>query len=201
MSIGGTRFLVPMACHWMFIIWASVSECFSTAGFFLGSNWLQHRTVEVYLHRLWLSVTSGFGWTLGFECWSQLQKLTELFKERGETLPKELEFQEQDKSTGLGTKKPGSLTDVDEDPVAAERRDKVKEAMFHAWTAYEKYAWGMDELKVSTNYIQKMPFFVIISISMALHNVFAHTGNRFPAYNLLMLSLVLDIDLLLFDPL
>lgn len=75
----------------------------------------------------------------------QLQKLTDLLKERGETLPKELEFQEQ----GIpDTKKKPALTDVDQDPVAAERRDKVKDAMLHAWTSYEKYAWGMDELKV-----------------------------------------------------
>jgi hypothetical protein len=35
--------------------------------------------------------------------------------------------------------------------VAAERRDKVKDAMLHAWNSYEKYAWGMDELKVYTH--------------------------------------------------
>lgn len=34
----------------------------------------------------------------------------------------------------------------DNDVVARERRDKVKAAMVHAWSSYEKYAWGMDEL-------------------------------------------------------
>eukprot|EP00250_Pteridium_aquilinum_P012694 c20880_g1_i1 orf=430-2277(+) len=34
----------------------------------------------------------------------------------------------------------------DKDAVARERRDKVKDAMVHAWGSYEKYAWGMDEL-------------------------------------------------------
>lgn len=36
----------------------------------------------------------------------------------------------------------------DNDVVARERRDKVKAAMVHAWSSYEKYAWGMDELLV-----------------------------------------------------
>jgi len=91
------------------------------------------------------------------ELWSvlQLEKLTDLLTERGESLPNELEFQEQENSGSKGsgqglpdkTKKP-ALSDVDGDPVAAERRDKVKDAMLHAWTSYEKYAWGMDELKV-----------------------------------------------------
>uniref|UniRef100_A0A0C9RPH0 alpha-1,2-Mannosidase n=1 Tax=Wollemia nobilis TaxID=56998 RepID=A0A0C9RPH0_9CONI len=31
--------------------------------------------------------------------------------------------------------------------VNTERQKKVKEAMLHAWTAYEKYAWGFDELQ------------------------------------------------------
>ena len=39
---------------------------------------------------------------------------------------------------------------VEDDPVSIERREKVKDAMLHAWTAYEKYAWGKDELKPRT---------------------------------------------------
>lgn len=34
-----------------------------------------------------------------------------------------------------------------EDPIEAQRQEKVKDAMLHAWTAYEKYAWGNDELQ------------------------------------------------------
>ncbi|KAH7515286.1 hypothetical protein FEM48_Zijuj10G0010700 [Ziziphus jujuba var. spinosa] len=34
-----------------------------------------------------------------------------------------------------------------DDPVDNERREKVKEAMIHAWSSYEKYAWGQDELQ------------------------------------------------------
>ncbi|KAG8043386.1 hypothetical protein GUJ93_ZPchr0458g22869 [Zizania palustris] len=36
---------------------------------------------------------------------------------------------------------------VEIDPINSERREKVKEAMVHAWNSYEKYAWGMDELQ------------------------------------------------------
>ncbi|KAM7480693.1 hypothetical protein LguiA_028906 [Lonicera macranthoides] len=37
--------------------------------------------------------------------------------------------------------------DVPEDPIVVQRREKVKDAMIHAWTSYEKYAWGRDELQ------------------------------------------------------
>ncbi|TVU04358.1 hypothetical protein EJB05_08422, partial [Eragrostis curvula] len=33
------------------------------------------------------------------------------------------------------------------DPVSNARREKVKEAMLHAWNSYVKYAWGQDELQ------------------------------------------------------
>ncbi|XP_062192381.1 mannosyl-oligosaccharide 1,2-alpha-mannosidase MNS1-like isoform X2 [Phragmites australis] len=33
------------------------------------------------------------------------------------------------------------------DPVNNSRREKVKEAMLHAWNSYVKYAWGQDELQ------------------------------------------------------
>lgn len=38
--------------------------------------------------------------------------------------------------------------EVPEDPLEIERRQKVKEAMLHAWSSYEQYAWGQDELQV-----------------------------------------------------
>lgn len=46
--------------------------------------------------------------------------------------------------TNEGSKKKS----VPEDPIDIQRREKVKEAMLHAWTSYEKYAWGQDELQV-----------------------------------------------------
>ncbi|KAG4211052.1 hypothetical protein ERO13_A02G090500v2 [Gossypium hirsutum] len=36
---------------------------------------------------------------------------------------------------------------VPNDPVEMQRREKVKEAMVHAWSSYERYAWGNDELQ------------------------------------------------------
>lgn len=37
---------------------------------------------------------------------------------------------------------------IKNDPISVQRREKVKGAMLHAWTSYEKYAWGKDELQV-----------------------------------------------------
>lgn len=46
----------------------------------------------------------------------------------------------------------GKKIDYTEDPVDAQRREKVKDAMRHAWSSYEKYAWGHDELQVSCRF-------------------------------------------------
>ncbi|CAN8268881.1 unnamed protein product [Cochlearia groenlandica] len=43
-----------------------------------------------------------------------------------------------------------TLKDVKENPVDAQRMQRVKEAMIHAWSSYEKYAWGQDELQPQT---------------------------------------------------
>lgn len=40
--------------------------------------------------------------------------------------------------------------DVLDDPINIQRREKVKDAMIHAWSSYEKYAWGHDELQPQT---------------------------------------------------
>ncbi|CAK7345676.1 unnamed protein product [Dovyalis caffra] len=50
-------------------------------------------------------------------------------------------------STGLDI---SSISKDGDDPVSFERREKVKEAMLHAWNSYEKYAWGQDELQPQT---------------------------------------------------
>jgi hypothetical protein len=42
----------------------------------------------------------------------------------------------------------------DSDPETRERRNKVEAAMVHAWSSYEKYAWGMDELLVWSSCFQ-----------------------------------------------
>ncbi|KAG2294323.1 hypothetical protein Bca4012_004593 [Brassica carinata] len=43
-----------------------------------------------------------------------------------------------------------TLKNVKEEPVDAQRKQRVKEAMIHAWSSYEKYAWGKDELQPQT---------------------------------------------------
>ncbi|CAH2036410.1 unnamed protein product [Thlaspi arvense] len=57
---------------------------------------------------------------------------------------------EELKGVGIDGKPLKTLKDVPEDPVDIERRQKVKEAMIHAWSSYEKYAWGKDELQPRT---------------------------------------------------
>lgn len=44
---------------------------------------------------------------------------------------------------------PGSKAFV-EDRIDIQRKEKVKDAMIHAWSSYEKYAWGQDELQPQT---------------------------------------------------
>ncbi|KAL5756783.1 hypothetical protein ACOSP7_021216 [Xanthoceras sorbifolium] len=44
----------------------------------------------------------------------------------------------------------GNINKVVDDPIDIQRREKVKEAMIHAWSSYEKYAWGQDELQPQT---------------------------------------------------
>ena len=56
---------------------------------------------------------------------------------------------EIDEKTNKGVSVPDEEEEEEEDdPISLERREKVKDAMLHAWTSYEKYAWGKDELKV-----------------------------------------------------
>lgn len=43
-----------------------------------------------------------------------------------------------------------NIDKFEDDSVSVERREKVKEAMVHAWSCYEKYAWGHDELQPQT---------------------------------------------------
>ena len=52
---------------------------------------------------------------------------------------------------------------VSDDPLDAERRQKVKEAMLHAWSSYEKYAWGQDELQVFLDNTKNILLFYFFS--------------------------------------
>lgn len=51
-----------------------------------------------------------------------------------------------------------------DDPVDIQRREKVKEAMIHAWSSYEKYAWGQDELQVQRRILSGIQSSCCISI-------------------------------------
>lgn len=58
-----------------------------------------------------------------------------------------IQFGDVDENIDTGVKTTEILKKID--PLDLQRREKVKEAMLHAWTSYEKYAWGQDELQVS----------------------------------------------------
>ena len=40
------------------------------------------------------------------------------------------------------------------EPIEIQQREKVKEAMIHAWSSYEKYAWSQDELQVRRRFLK-----------------------------------------------
>ena len=60
----------------------------------------------------------------------------------------ELKSMHEDAFNLVSTESRHSSRAVPDDPVDIQRRQKVKEAMIHAWSSYEKYAWGHDELQV-----------------------------------------------------
>lgn len=65
------------------------------------------------------------------------------------------------KQSGLDIKSSGN-NGVGDDPVSVERREKVKEAMLHAWTCYEKYAWGHDELQVCSSVLLNFNYIILL---------------------------------------
>ncbi|GLT77606.1 hypothetical protein SLA2020_491740 [Shorea laevis] len=74
-------------------------------------------------------------------------------KEKLTSLQNEVEELKGDgKGSGVDFKNKKSSKEkiVQDDPVSVERREQVKDAMLHAWTSYEKYAWGKDELQPQT---------------------------------------------------
>ncbi|CAH9077003.1 unnamed protein product [Cuscuta europaea] len=71
---------------------------------------------------------------------SRLQDLLEELKS-GRVIPREVDLD------GKSNDDRAKEKDVFDDPADAQRREKVKDAMRHAWSSYEKYAWGHDELQ------------------------------------------------------
>jgi len=82
------------------------------------------------------------------------------------------------------------------DPVNNERREKVKEAMLHAWNSYVKYAWGMDELQVclvsSNSDLQLVSHFLTDSSSKIPFLSFALLTS-IPSHNRRMVSIALVV--------
>lgn len=78
--------------------------------------------------------------------------------------------------------------DFAEDPIDAQRREKVKDAMLHAWSSYEKYAWGHDELQV----------WLLLLISLLCAIMFSHLAVRslVEAFQLAIKCFTLLIDFL-----
>lgn len=70
---------------------------------------------------------------------NKLEDIKNYLGERGELIIDE-----------LGESGNKNVNDDDDDPIDVQRRQKVKEAMIHAWSSYEKYAWGQDELQPQT---------------------------------------------------
>ncbi|KAL8458852.1 hypothetical protein ACS0TY_036381 [Phlomoides rotata] len=68
---------------------------------------------------------------------------------RLQNLVKEIKADESGvgKETVISKGNKSSKPEVLDDPIDIERRGKVKDAMLHAWSSYEKYAWGHDELQ------------------------------------------------------
>ena len=62
-----------------------------------------------------------------------------------------VKLEELNSGDGDAVKLVSDNKDLPDEPIDVERRQKVKEAMIHAWSSYEKYAWGHDELQVMIN--------------------------------------------------
>ena len=78
-----------------------------------------------------------------------MEDLTKLLKEKGQdvnidSFDAKDDVKEDDEDSSLD----GDMEEETEDSITRDRRQQVKDAMLHAWSSYEKYAWGFDELMV-----------------------------------------------------
>ncbi|CAI0410087.1 unnamed protein product [Linum tenue] len=76
--------------------------------------------------------------------WSSMNKIS-LFLQL-----EELKSTQGDEVSSVRGKSSKVTKVLPDDPVDIQRREKVKDAMIHAWSSYEKYAWGHDELRPQT---------------------------------------------------
>ncbi|KAJ6846522.1 mannosyl-oligosaccharide 1,2-alpha-mannosidase MNS1-like [Iris pallida] len=91
---------------------------------------------------------------LTFALWDRQSLLREHEEEVSELNEKLNRLHDQLRTVEERSRNPLKEMDRDEDkdisdidPINSQRREKVKDAMLHAWNSYEKYAWGQDELQ------------------------------------------------------
>lgn len=83
-----------------------------------------------------------------FAVWDRQSLLREHEEEVSKLTEKVNQLQGQLRKIGDLTSTEDTAKDpLDLDPINNQRREKVKDAMLHAWNSYVKYAWGQDELQ------------------------------------------------------
>lgn len=83
-----------------------------------------------------------------FAVWDRQSLVREHEEEISKLAEKVNQLQDQLRKIGdLSLTEDAGKDPLDLDPINNQRREKVKEAMLHAWNSYVKYAWGQDELQ------------------------------------------------------
>ncbi|KAH9558161.1 hypothetical protein CY35_07G122600 [Sphagnum magellanicum] len=77
----------------------------------------------------------------------KLEELAKYLKGEGKTFQLDGEDESSSKTAQQGKSEQEGVEKEIEDPITEYRRSQVKAAMQHAWSSYEKYAWGFDELQ------------------------------------------------------
>ncbi|KAL5009489.1 hypothetical protein ScPMuIL_011794 [Solemya velum] len=110
-------------------------------------EWERQKLMEAMGKRLNMSKDD----TLKFRNKMKRQRQDTSGKENEEEKKKLEEEKERAKLRAEQVKPVISASDIrgtePKDPDVKEKRDKIKEMMMHAWSKYEKYAWGANELR------------------------------------------------------
>ncbi|CAK9276687.1 unnamed protein product [Sphagnum jensenii] len=77
----------------------------------------------------------------------EVEELAKYLKGEGKTFQLDDEDESSSKTAQQGKSEQEGVEKETEDPITEYRRSQVKAAMLHAWSSYEKYAWGFDELQ------------------------------------------------------
>ncbi|CAM6010019.1 unnamed protein product [Sphagnum balticum] len=77
----------------------------------------------------------------------EVEELAKYLKGEGKTFQLDGEDESSSKTAQQGKSEEEGVEKETEDPITEYRRSQVKAAMLHAWSSYEKYAWGFDELQ------------------------------------------------------